>query len=246
MPFGKMHSKNPEIIKNAKLINRTPSALAMKLTNIASLDPTITSSGRSGLTGASNADRAMWNEMKKDWNSFVIEIAQAECNYGANTDEIKSTKTAITIPVNEIEIDYTGKNKLAEINTRIGQSFFRKSVISAYNARCCISGLSVPQLLIASHIVPWSLDDKNRLNPCNGLCLSAIHDKAFDLGIITLTDNFVIKVAEGYLSETSTNDRFFSTTIIGYDGKSINLPEKFVPEPEFLHYHQNQIFKGKI
>ncbi len=37
MPFGKMHSKNPDIIRFADLIGRTPSALAMKLTNIASL-----------------------------------------------------------------------------------------------------------------------------------------------------------------------------------------------------------------
>lgn len=44
-PFGKLHSRNPEIIKYADLINRTPSALAMKLTNIASLDPAITSTG---------------------------------------------------------------------------------------------------------------------------------------------------------------------------------------------------------
>jgi len=59
MLFGKMHSRNPEIIRLATLIGRTPSALAMKLTNIARLDPAITSIGRKGLNGASAADKLM-------------------------------------------------------------------------------------------------------------------------------------------------------------------------------------------
>jgi putative restriction endonuclease len=60
MPFGKMHYRNPEIIKYAGVIGRTPSALAMKLSNIASLDPAITTTGRKGLIGASATDKAMW------------------------------------------------------------------------------------------------------------------------------------------------------------------------------------------
>src|SRR3990167_8254586 len=77
MPFGKMHSRNPEIIKYAELIGRTPSALAMKLTNIASLDPAITSTGRSGLERASATDKAMWEEMQEDWERFAVEAQQA-------------------------------------------------------------------------------------------------------------------------------------------------------------------------
>lgn len=59
MLFGKMHSRNPEIIRLATLIGRTPSALAMKLTNIARLDPAITSTGRKRLSGASAANKLM-------------------------------------------------------------------------------------------------------------------------------------------------------------------------------------------
>ena len=77
MPFGKMHSRNPEIIRYANLIGRTPSALAMKLTNIASLDPAIINSGRSGLPGASAADRAMWDEMNADWDAFSLDSHRA-------------------------------------------------------------------------------------------------------------------------------------------------------------------------
>ena len=45
LPFGKLHSRNPEIVKYAELIGRTPSALAMKLSNIASLDRVMIRSG---------------------------------------------------------------------------------------------------------------------------------------------------------------------------------------------------------
>ena len=86
MPFGKMHSLNPEIIHYAKLIGRTPSALAMKLTNIASLDPAITSTGRKGLEGASAADKAMWEEMQADWEPFVAEAQRTLDALGAATE----------------------------------------------------------------------------------------------------------------------------------------------------------------
>ena len=72
LPFGRLHYRNPEIIKFAEAIGRTPSALAMKLTNIASLDDAITTTGRSGLRNASAADRAMWEEMHEDWERFAV------------------------------------------------------------------------------------------------------------------------------------------------------------------------------
>ena len=64
--FRQLHHRNPEIIRFSEAIGRSPSALAMKLTNIASLDPTITSTGRSGLRSVSANDRAMWAEMQSD------------------------------------------------------------------------------------------------------------------------------------------------------------------------------------
>ena len=86
LPFGRLHYKNPEIIRFSKAIGRTPGALAMKLTNIASLDPVITSTGRKGLRGASTNDRAMWVEMQSDWERFAIESEKA-------TSEVESTES---------------------------------------------------------------------------------------------------------------------------------------------------------
>lgn len=189
-PFGKLHSKNPQIIKLAKLIDRTPSALAMKLVNFASLDPSVTSRGRSGLRGASALDRAVWDEFHADWERLAVESEQLR-QYLLQQHGLQRA-----IPVeasdNFVLTDFSGETRRAIVQQRIKQNFFRRTVLSSYRGRCCISGVSDPRLLIASHIVPWSVDKVNRLNPSNGLCLSAIHDKAFDNHLFTLTDDWRI------------------------------------------------------
>lgn len=237
MPFGKMHSRNPEIVKYAELIGRTPSALAMKLTNIASLDPATTSTGRKGLEGASATDKTMWQEMQADWGRFAIEAQQAASTFGAVT-EVESS-VGDTMP--DETTDYAGSNKIVLTTTRVGQNFFRRSVLSAYEYRCCITGLALPKLLVASHIVPWRNDEANRLNPRNGLCLSMLHDKAFDVGIITITEDMTVKVSR---KQASNADQFFDAALFAYDGKPITLPEKFRPHREFLAYHRQHIFEA--
>jgi putative restriction endonuclease len=237
MPFGKMHSRNPEIVRVSTLIGRTPSALAMKLTNIASLDPEIRSSGRKGLTGASQADKDMWNEMTSNWDHFAYEIEEAEHSYTARELLRKSEENDP-----DGNTDYAGKTRNAIVQARIGQNFFRRAVLSAYEFKCCITGLDVPELLVASHIVPWKEDTNNRLNPMNGLCLSAIHDRAFDIGLISISDDHRL-----LLSGSLSNGRpgsYISYTFNKYADKKIQLPEKFPPNNEFLKFHRNHIFRG--
>lgn len=235
MPFGKMHYRNPQIIKYAELIGRTPSALAMKLTNIASLDHAITSTGRKGLQNASASDKALWDEMQENWENFAVESQQALSSFTANEEFLNATEDKKL----DGAIDYTGNDKLINTKARIGQQFFRRSVLSAYNYKCCITGLAVPKLLVASHIVPWSINQKNRLNPRNGLCLSTLHDKAFDVGMITISHEMTVSVSRRYLDE---KDQFFKSALLNYEGKQIILPEKFAPLSEFLKYHRLYIF----
>ena len=237
IPFGKLHHRNPEIIKYAELIERTPSALAMKLSNIASLDPVITSSGRRGLEGASLTNKSMWREMQSNWGDF-IEESEKEIHRITEGDQFIS---GIKIPQKDKPetTDFRGTDKTVQTKVRVGQSFFRKAVLSAYNNKCCISGLTIPKLLVASHIVPWRVDESNRLNPNNGLLLSMLHDKAFDLGLITVNEDMTIRVSK---REPTSNDSFYETSIRSFEGKKIILPEKFPPHSEFLEYHREYIF----
>jgi len=125
MPFGKMHSRNPEIIKYAGLLGRTPSALAMKLTNIASLDPVITAIGRKGLKGASKADRNMWEEMQTDWESFVLQSEKAIDEVLTQAPVEKSFSLDDPAQL-EGQRGYRRKNRIVQSTTRVGQNFSGK------------------------------------------------------------------------------------------------------------------------
>ena len=235
LPFGRLHYRNAEIIKFAEAIGRSPSALAMKLTNIASLDDEITSTGRTGLQNASATDRAMWEEMHDDWERFAVESRRAV----AAVEEVEDVPTED--PLDDDDGAPVGADRTVVTTARVGQSFFRAAVLSAYNGRCCITGLSVTSLLVASHIVPWRHDRANRVNPRNGLLLSALHDKAFDNGLVTVADDMTVRVSRRH---AETDDSYFSESFKRYEGCRIILPEKFSPDRDFLSYHREHIFKG--
>jgi predicted restriction endonuclease len=204
----------------------------MKMGNIASLDPAITSTGRRGLGNASAADRAMWEDMNADWNRFAVESRDALEELGI-IDQVEADEI-------DVEVSYRGGlDRPVETTARVGQDFFRAAVLSAYDQKCCITGLSIPRLLIASHIIPWRLDTANRVNPKNGLLLSALHDRAFDAGLLTIDDDMTVRVSPSY-----PGDEFFSTSVVAYHGRPIRLPERFQPDREFLAYHREKVFVG--
>lgn len=234
LPFGKLHSRNPEIIQLAKLLNRTPGAVAMKLVNFASLDPAITSTGRTGLGNSGSLDREVWAEFHADWEALAVECALLRRNLDARAPIIDEADEQL------IPEDFTGETRKVVVEQRIKQTFFRRAVLSSYRGRCCMSGLSEPRLLIASHIVPWSKDKANRLNPSNGLCLSAIHDRAFDKGLITLSDTLEIIVSDGLRGRS---DPFIDEVILPLQGKLIELPERFLPDPAFIAKHRKEVFQ---
>jgi predicted restriction endonuclease len=232
LPFGKMHSRNPEVIRLAEKIGRTPSAVAMKLVNFASLDPEIVSTGRTGLGNASAMDRLVWEKFQQNWED---ELTQASNSLGsaASPAEIESIEQ---VPV---AVDTTRK---AEVEIRTKQSLFRRMILSSYAGRCCISGLSEARLLVASHIVPWNKNSDHRLNPRNGLCLSVLHDKAFDRGLITVRPDLTV-MASSEISKLR-DDEFIQSTLVAMNGQKIRLPEKFIPAPEFLEWHNRNVFIG--
>ena len=193
----------------------------MKLSNFASLDPAITGTGRKGLEGASNLDREIWDEFHADWEALAVESELLRRKLDADAQPMDDAEEQL------MPEDFTGETRKVVTEQRIKQSFFRRAVLSSYRGRCCMSGLTETRLLIASHIVPWSKDKANRLNPSNGLCLSAIHDRAFDKGLITLTDDFKVVVS----AELKRNkEPFVKEVLLPLDGKPIELPERFTPQ----------------
>ena len=236
IPFGQFHQNNPKIIAAAEAIGRTPSALAMKLSNLASLDPDITGSGRSGLPGASAADRAIWGEFMAGTNHLMPEIAvqveQHRINpeaYGLEEDNYEGIK------------DYSASDIERKSKQRKGQNLFRDAVLTSYEFRCAVTGVSDTRLLVASHIKPWSKDSENRLNPRNGLCLSTFFDRAFDIGLVSFSEDLELLVSLE-LKQQSENVHI-RETFVAREGEKLLLPEKFSPGVGFLNWHRNHWFR---
>ena len=238
IPFGKIDGRNKEVIALSKIIGRTSDAVAMKMLNISSLDPAITSTGRVGLGNASALDRAVWAEFHEDWERLAVESQLLRQQLDKEVTLEFESDNDLLIPE-----DFTGETRQVISTQRIKQNFFRRAVLSSYKGRCCMSGLSEPKLLIASHIVPWSKDKTNRLNPSNGLCLSAIHDRAFDKGFITLDDDFKVIISSQLKKR---DDVFVQQVLVPLSGKKIDFPERFMPSMDFISQHRASIFLDNL
>jgi putative restriction endonuclease len=233
LPFGKMHKGNQEIIQFAKLIGRTPSSIALKLGNFASFDPTLKERGIKGASNASKLDKQIWDEFYNNWDAALLESEKLLAN----------TKHTTIEQLNKIDLDNLpteGKEKERLVKVRLNQSIFRSIILATYDGACCITGINNPDLLIASHIAPWSIDEKNRLNPMNGLCLNALHDRAFDKYLITVSaEDYTIKVSSKLLSKNSSESMLHN--FLNIVGRAIDLPDKFLPSKELLQKH-NALF----
>ena len=215
----------------------------MKLVNFASLDPAQSSRGVSGLRNSGKSDKVVWEEFTADWERLAVESEEA---YRALRGPAVGSDAGISAsPVEALEdVAYdpeapTEKNQLMKV--RLCQSFFRRAVLASYEGQCCVCSLPCEALLVASHIIPWTLRADLRANPKNGLCLCALHDRAFDRGLISVSPAHVIHTSKTIvnLSPHEVIARMFTS----YDGTRIMLPGRFTPDPESLKYHFECLFQ---
>jgi putative restriction endonuclease len=213
--------------------------LAMKCVNFASLDPEIRDSGRTGLGNVSALDREIWKEFHANWNGLVEEC-ESLLDYLRNQNGISLTSHAeILLPE---DLDFSGETRLAIVKQRCKQDFFRRSVLSSYGDKCCISGVTDRRFLVASHIVAWRDDASIRLHPANGICLSTIHDRAFDSHLFSLTDDRRIILSEQLLK---TKDEFLRQVFWPINKTPITSPEKFAPDVTFIARHREKMLSAK-
>lgn len=132
-----------------------------------------------------------------------------------------------------------GKTALREVEVRQNQYIFRKMVLANYNCRCCLTSLPIPEVLRASHISEWGKDKANRMNPENGLCLSATYDAAFDRHLISFDEDYRLIFAPS-LKEYYTNEAF-KEQFERFHGKKISMPVKFFPSQDLLAIHRSNL-----
>jgi putative restriction endonuclease len=236
LPFGKLHHGNPEIIHLASILDRTPNSIAMRLSNFASVDPYHQQRGIKGLTGGIRQVEPIWNEFISNKAELLFESERILADLEKQTIE---SKFAEILSGTEY---LKGETKIREVKTRVNQNIFRQIVLSNYSQRCAITGIDLPDLLVASHIIPWSQNENERLNPENGICLSALYDRAYDKGLIGITEKYQIILS----SELKTKEKkeFYPSTFGKLNGITLQLPQKYLPKKEFLQFHLDTIFKG--
>lgn len=236
IPFKKTKASNPEVISLARLLDRSPAAVARKLGNFGSFDPELQNQHVTGLLHASKLDAKIWNEFNDDWNQLVLEARRLrEHSSASHLRDVEETDF-VKIPSGPSEREVIRK-------TRIHQAFFREAVLSSYDETCCITGLTIKEILVASHIIPWSIAEAFRADPCNGLCLSATFDRLFDRGLLTISADFRVVISK---SLRLIPERPIANLVTSYHGCPVRRPHRFFPEQERLQWHRDNIFRDQI
>lgn len=234
LPFGKMHSSTPEVIYLASLVGRTPSSIAMRLANFASVDPYHKDRGVGGLSGGKKQVEPIWKEFKNDSEAFLFEGEKLLAG-----KEKKSIEEKYPALLRETE-GLVGETKDRVVKTRVNQHVFRDMVMANYLGKCAISGIDVAELLLASHIVPWAENKEERLNPENGICLSALYDRAFDQGLIGFKTDYSVIVSETLKRKQGSS--YYRQYFSHLETKRMELPLKYLPKKAFLEFHLDTIF----
>lgn len=226
-PFGKMYSTNPDVVRLADLIGRSANSVALRLVNFAACDPILRQRGIKGMEGGIKQCQPYWDEFFADKDKFIFESEQILARYQKTSLESKYKKTLL-----DISDDLTGEDKERVVKTRVNQNVFRAIILANYNSTCALSGIDIPELLVASHIMPWADDKEERLNPENGICLSSLFDKAFDQGLITFSDDY--KTILSSKIKANVGKTYYADFFEPIDGKQLLTPEKYFPNKRFL------------
>lgn len=225
LDFGKIHTGTPQVQDLAARIGRTPSAVALKLANLAALDDSLP---RRGMANASALDRRIWQEFLQD---------PAQVLAAAGAAPIQPAELGFAEQQTAYQTRQDGPERQRMQNTRQGQQFFREMILTSYRGRCALTGIEDARLLTGSHIVGWAEDRSERMNPRNGLCLNALHDRAFDRHLISFDDSNRILIAPDMPPEAR---RRLGEGISG----TLTLPARFLPDPALMARHR-QVFHAR-
>lgn len=235
--FGQLHARQPAVIAIALRLDRSPNSLAMKLVNLASLDPALKLRGIRGLEGASARDQEVWDEFHSNLNQLApaSEDALRQLFEVSESDDIEVTsrdgiRISARLPAGPTAVSAT-------TTIRRGQDYFRNAVLNNFDGRCGVSGLAVRSLLVASHILPWGSHPSERLNVRNGLALSRLHDAAFDQYFIAFDDE--LRLILSTKLKAALPDRTLEDAFVAYEGRPLKIPSDGIqPDPSFLAEHR--------
>lgn len=170
---------------------------------------------------------------------FYFELLNFNQIKGKNIKEISNQSLLNSIDVfSKIvnkEKTLNDVEKKALVKIRCDQGVFRNDLLKKYNNKCPLTNIVNVKTLIASHIKPWCAckNKKEKLDPNNGILLSALADKLFDKGLITFNHNGEII----YSSELEESDiEIFKKHLVN------NILSMNEYMREYMIYHNKNVF----
>lgn len=175
---------------------------------------------RIGLPLTKDDDDVLWATIEEKL-SFEHMLKASGINAAAK-DDIKEIN-------NQKSLDESTKQRL--VDARLGQGKFRTQLMTLWGWCCAVTGSTTSEALRASHILPWSKsDNRERLDPCNGLPLNAGIDALFDRFLVTFEDDGTMTVSKS----VSASER----AILGLTGKKLRKSLS-APTKAYLARHRN-------
>jgi len=236
LPYGQLDHRTPAIIELANLMGRSANTVSIRLNNFSSCDPQLQESGRVGMEGGRKQCQPYWDEFDGNREELLFESERILAAYQNTTVENKYEEE-----IREIPSGMKGESRIREVKTRVNQSVFRQIVLANYSGRCALTGIDISELLVASHIIPWEKNEKERLNPENGICLSSMFDKAFDRGLISFQDNGVVIFSQRL--KENVGKEYYTKYFLPVEGTKLIVPRKYHPSAHFLEWHRDSIFQ---
>ncbi|HYE30282.1 MAG TPA: HNH endonuclease [Methylomirabilota bacterium] len=233
IPFGTIHQSNPKLIELGRFIKRTPGAVSYKLANFSRLDPEHQARGIRGAAHGSKGEEEIWREFYSNPEQLAYESEVLLARF-------RDQRVEDVAGIDEQDLPKEGLERERLVRMRVNQHFFRTAVLAAYDRQCCITGLAVPELLVASHIIPWAQEPAQRMNPRNGLCLNALHDRAFDRRLLWFDDDLRVRLSPAIrTSAKATTDQPGDglALLLASEGKRLREPRRFSADRELLRQH---------
>lgn len=242
---------DPEIAHLAEGLHRTSGAVYMKLMNLRTYDPNEHARGVAGLSHGSQYEPRIWEEYLEQGDSLLTAALRFYVYFRNETQPMPQPAQQSSSIVDDVAAAFVAKSTShadqsqplgseRETNAlvRVNQNYFRNSLVANYKDSCCLTGIAIDPLLVASHIKPWKVSTGfEKTNAANGLLLNAFHDKAFDRGYMTIDDDYRVRISK-HVPHTDVNDEW----LYRFEGRPITLPISNPPSHEFLEYHHKRVF----
>lgn len=238
-PYSRISGSNPQIIKLAKTLGRSPGAVSYKLANFASLDKRTKEANKKGFSNGSKLDKLVWDKYTDNEGSLILPSLLTDSCQVMHSQKLSSEYLGIE----DLSIKVPSESeRIAKVRVRVNQSYFRQSVLANFNEVCVISGCRLTGLLEAAHILPWAEFEENRFELSNGLALNSLLHKLYDKNLLGISDSGEITVSKVVFK--NNNIGLFNDFFLEINGSKINFEKaRTQPNREFLFQRFGQFLE---